>query len=203
MITSPNYLKTFVLSACSRQNSNPIPMKTIKHNNRRDFLATTIKSAILLGAGTSIAGGILNPAKAVAQTAEAALQAKIAMLGTASLQTSQLALSKASNAEVKMFAKFEAAEQETMGKILKDMGTMVPAPSAEGKAMLAKLQSLSGAAFDAAFMQGQVDTHIKLKDAVTSLMNATSSKDVKHVTSLALTSIQEHTERGKMLLTKI
>jgi putative membrane protein len=178
-------------------------MKTIKHNNRRAFLATTIKSAILLGAGTSIAGGILDPAKAVAQTAEATLQAKIAMLGTASLQTSQLALSKASNAEVKMFAKFEAAEQETMGKILKDMGTMVPAPSAEGKAMLAKLQSLNGAAFDAAFMQGQVDTHIKLKDAVTSLMNATSSKDVKHVTSLALTAIQEHTERGKMLLTKI
>jgi len=178
-------------------------MKNIKHNNRRDFLATTIKGVVVLGAGTTIAGGILNPGKAVAQTAEAALQAKIAMLGTASLQTSQLALSKASNAEVKMFAKFEAAEQETMGKILKDMGTMVPAPGAEGKAMFAKLQSLNGAAFDAAFMQGQVDTHIKLKDAVTSLMNATSSKDVKHVTSLALTSIQEHTERGKMLLAKI
>jgi hypothetical protein len=48
------------------------------------------------------------------------------MLGAASLQTSQLALNKAVNPQVKLFAKFEVAEQETMGMILKDMGTPVP-----------------------------------------------------------------------------
>jgi len=172
-------------------------------SNRREFLAKSIKTALVIGAGAPIAGGVLNPVAAMAQNADTALQAKIAMLGTASLQTSQLALTKASNAEVKMFAKFEAAEQEVMGKILKDMGTMVQTPTADGKALLTKLQSLSGEAFDRAFMQGQVDTHKKLKDAVSALMNASSNKHVKNVASLALATIQEHTERGQMLLTRI
>lgn len=178
-------------------------MKTTKTNTRRDFLATSIKTAIVLGAGASIVGNALNPIAALAQSADLTLQAKIAVLGTASLQTSQLASTKASNPDVKLFAKFEAAEQEVMGKILKDIGTLTPAPSEEGKAMLSKLQTLSGAAFDKAFMQGQVDTHKKLKDAVSALMNASSNKHIKNVTALALATIKEHTERGQMLLGKL
>jgi putative membrane protein len=178
-------------------------MKNSTENNRRDFLSKTLKGALVIGAGATIGGGLLNPLSTLAQNADAALQAKIAILGTVSLQTSELALTKASNAEVKIFAKFEAAEQQVMGMILKDMGTVVPAPSEEGKAMLTKLQSLSGAAFDKAYMQGQVDTHKKLREAVSALMSSTSDKHVKHVTSLALATIQEHTERGTMLLSRI
>lgn len=178
-------------------------MKTTHISNRRDFLSTSIKTTLVLGAGASIGGAILHPIAAVAQNADGALQTKIALLGTASLQTSQLALTKATNAEVKMFAKFEAAEQEAMAKILKDMGTVVPAPSEEGKAILSKLQSLSGNAFDKAFMQAQVDTHKKLRDAVSALKNATTKNEVKNVTGLALATIEEHTQRGQMLLGKI
>ncbi|UKT64224.1 DUF4142 domain-containing protein [Pedobacter mucosus] len=138
-------------------------MKTTNLNTRRDFLSSSLKGAVLIGAGTSFIGALSTPFEALAQNADATLQAKIAVLGTASLQTSQLALTKATNPEVKLFAKFEAAEQETMGKILKDMGTQVPAPSEEGKAMLTKLQAMSGPAFDKAFMTGQVDTHNKLR----------------------------------------
>ena len=175
-------------------------MKSLNQNSRRDFLSKSLKGTVAFGAAATFAGSLLEPIAAFSQTSDAALQAKVAVLGTASLQSSKLALTKASNPQVKMFAKFEAAEQEAMGKILKDMGTTVPAPSAEGKALLTKLQSLNGAAFDKAFMQAQVDTHKKLHTAVTSLMTASSSKDVKHVTSLALTSITEHTERGQLLL---
>jgi putative membrane protein len=178
-------------------------MERKMENSRRNFLTNTLKGAVLVGAGATFAGSLLDPMSALAQTSPTALQATIAKLGTASLQTSQLALTKASNAQVKMFAKFEAAEQVTMGKILKDMGTAVPAPSPEGKAMLTKLSSLSGAAFDKAFMQGQVETHQKLHAAVSSLMNASSDLHVKHVTSLALTTIQEHTERGQILLKQL
>jgi putative membrane protein len=178
-------------------------MKPQNENSRRDFLSKSLKGAVVLGAGATFAGALLEPMHALAQTSDAALQATIAVLGTASLQTSQLALTKASNAQVKMFAKFEAAEQLTMGKILKDMGTPTPAPSAEGTALLTKLKALNGAAFDKAFMQGQVDTHQKLHQAVSALMNATKSLHVKHVTSLALTTITEHTERGRMLLAQL
>jgi putative membrane protein len=178
-------------------------MKTRNQNTRREFLSTSIKGAMVFGTGAVIGGSILSPIAALAQNADATLQAKVAMLGTASLQTSQLALSKALNAEVKMFAKFEAAEQETMGKILKDMSTAVPAPNEEGKALLSKLQGLNGATFDKAFIQSQVDTHQKLKEAVSALMNATADQHVKHVTSLALTTIQEHTERAQLLVGKL
>jgi putative membrane protein len=180
-------------------------MNNNNENSRRAFLSTTVKGALILGTGASALGALLQPASAFAQTggSEAGLKSKILALGTASLQTSKLALTKATNAQVKLFAKFEAAEQETIGTILKEMGTTAPAPDAEGQALLAKLQKLSGAAFDKAFMQGQVETHLKLKAAVTALKNASSNAQVKHVTSLALATIQEHTERGQMLLTQL
>ena len=176
-------------------------METSNFNSRRDFLSKSVKGAVLVG-GTTFLGNVLNPLATSAKSADPVLQAKVAQLGTASLQSSQLALTKATNADVKMFAKFEAAEQETMGKILKDMGTVVPAPSPEGTALLTKLRSLNGAAFDRAFMQAQVETHQKLHQAVSAL-NASGDQHVKHVTSLALTTIMEHTERGQMLLSKL
>jgi putative membrane protein len=178
-------------------------MKNMTENSRRDFLGKSLKSAVLVGAGATFAGSLLSTITASAQGTSAALQSKIAMLGTASLQTSQLALTKATNPQVKLFAKFEAAEQKVMGKILKDMKTTVPAPGPEEKALLTKLQSLTGAAFDKAFMQGQVDTHKKLFTNVSALNNASSDLHVKHVTSLALTTIQEHTELGQLLLAKL
>jgi|GEM_PF-4883015 len=180
-------------------------MKNV-NENRRDFLARSLKGAVVIGASAGFAGTLFGPLTALAQTgnaSDAALRSKIAVLGTASLKTSQLAQAKASDAQVKLFAKFEAAEQETMGKILKDMGTTVPAPSPEGEALLTKLQSLGGSDFDKAFMQGQVETHRKLHEAVAALNKASKDSHVKHVTSLALTTIQEHTERGQMLLSQL
>lgn len=178
-------------------------MKTKNQNSRRKFLSVSIKSTMILGGAATLGGSILTPILSMAQNADAVFQTKIAKLGTASLQTSELALTKASNVEVKMFAKFEVAEQQAISNILKDMGTVVPAPSEEGKAILTMLKSLSGLDFDKAFMQAQVDTHKKLKEAVTALMNASTNKYVKHISSLALGTIQEHTERGQMLLHKL
>ncbi|RYE30071.1 MAG: DUF4142 domain-containing protein [Sphingobacteriaceae bacterium] len=174
-------------------------------NSRRQFLTKSIKSAALLGTGATFIGTLIEPVAVMAQpgSSDASYRAKIAMLGTASLQTSQLALTKATNPQVKLFAKFEAAEQQTIGSILKDMGTPDTAPDAEGKALFAKLQGLSGSAFDKAFMQGQVQTHQKLHSVVTAYKNASKDMHVKHLTSLALATIEEHTERGQMLVKQL
>ncbi|GAA4904721.1 DUF4142 domain-containing protein [Mucilaginibacter defluvii] len=179
-------------------------MKNNTYNTRRSFLSKSVKGAAILGTAATFFSSVLNPFAALADKADYAdpAAARILALGTASLQTSQLALTKASNAQVKLFAKFEAAEQQTMGMILKEMG-VTATPDAEGKALLASLQKLSGAAFDKAFMQGQVTTHLKLKDAVTAYKNSSSDVHVKHLTSLALATIQEHTERGRLLLSQL
>jgi putative membrane protein len=178
-------------------------MKDLTKNPRRDFLVKSLKGAALIGASATFAGSLIEPMSALAQTGSPELQAKVAMLGATSLQTSQLALTKASNPQVKMFAKFEAAEQETMGKILKDMGTAVPAPPADAKALLTKLQSMSGSGFDKAFMQSQVEAHQRLHEAVSALNASSNDMHVKHVTSLALTTITEHTERAQLLVTQL
>jgi putative membrane protein len=179
-------------------------MKNTNENSRREFLTKSVKGAAIIGAGATFMGSLLDPMASMAQgTSDASYRARIAALGTASLQTSKLALTKATNPQVKLFAKFEAAEQEVMGKILKDMGTTVPSPNPDGKELLANLQKLSGAAFDKAFMQGQVQTHQKLHTAVSTYMNASSNPNVKHITSLALTTITEHTERGQMILRQL
>jgi putative membrane protein len=174
-------------------------------NSRRQFVTKSIKSAALVGAGATFIGTLLESATVIAQPgpSDAAYRSKIAMLGTASLQTSQLALTKATNPQVKLFAKFEAAEQQTIGTILKDMGTPDVAADTEGKVLFTKLQGLSGSAFDKAFMEGQVQTHQKLHQAVTAYKNSSKDKQVKHLTSLALATIEEHTERGQMLVKQL
>ena len=90
-----------------------------------------------------------------------------------------------------------------MGKILKEKGTTVAAPVAEQKALLSKLQSSSGKAFDQAFMQGQLNTHKQLYETVSALMKSSQDNHVRHLTSLALATITEHTERAQILLGKI
>jgi len=172
--------------------------------SRREFLLTSVKSSLLVGAGVGVLGSLLKPFTAKAQTggADAQHRAKIGALGATSLQASKLALTKAANPKVKMFAKFEAAEQEAMGQILKDAGT-VPAPDAAGKEDIITLQKLSGAAFDKAFMTAQVKTHQKLNIAVTAYQASTGSPQIKHFANLALSTIKEHTERGQMLLSEL
>lgn len=174
-------------------------MKTLNQNSRRDFLSTTVKSAVLLSAGTTLAASVFSSEVFAQQTAQA-IQTKVAMLGQLSLQTSRLAIDKASHAEVKNFATFEAAEQEAMAKVLKDLGTPAPVIPATEKAVLIALQTASGAAFDKAFMQAQVDTHKKLHQAVSQLSSSSNNAHIKHVAALALTTITEHTERGQALL---
>jgi len=175
-------------------------MENLQQTSRRNFLSGSVKSAVLVGAGASFAGSFLDPVSAVAQNNDTTLKAKSALLGALSLQTSQLAVSRATHQEVKRFAKFEAAEQEVMGKILKEMGTVVPLSGTDEKAAVAKLQSLNGAGFDKAFMQAQVMTHQKLHEAVSAWMGASKDAHVKHVSSLALATITEHTERAKFII---
>jgi putative membrane protein len=179
-------------------------MKNSFENSRRNFLSQSIKGAAIISAGATFTGTLFDATDSAAQSKpDTDFRARIAALGTASLQTSKLALSKATNPQVKLFAQFEAAEQEAMGKILKDMGTAVPSPNPDGKELLANLQKMSGSAFDKEFMQGQVQTHQKLHQAVSAYMNGSNDKNVKHITSLALTTITEHTERGQMLLKQL
>jgi len=180
-------------------------------NSRRDFLSKSVAGTLLISGGISSVGALLQSFTTTSNTAiaEAEFRSRLLQLGTRSLLTAQLAQANASNAKVKMFATFEAEEQKTIAMVLKEMNTPVLPPDATSQEALAKLKSASGAAFDTAFMKAQVDTHEALKTLTSSYISSAQGKNTmpdmhtRHLASLALATITEHTARAKSLLSEL
>ena len=97
------------------------------------------------------------------------------MVGSVALQTSEIALQKAQDEDVKQFAKFEADEQKGLAEVLRSMlepaGTAspqgaagaAPQPDQKHAAMIQKLQQeKAGDAFDKDYVKGQLEGHREL-----------------------------------------
>src|ERR1700743_3559763 len=75
---------------------------------------------------------------------------------TLSLETSQIAVGKATNAMVREFAGFELTEAIAVTSVLKDLGTSMPMLDADAKMILEKVQSTpKGAEFDQYYITAQ------------------------------------------------
>ena len=185
-------------------------MKNNNQNGRREFLSTSLKGSLLVMAGMSSATVLQSfaPADIAAET-EAEFRTKLGMLGNLSLMSSEIALSKASNPQVKKFAKCEADEQRAISSVLKELNTPTPAMDAKGKAVMNKLNAASGAAFDKAFMQSQHETHQQLKSLTGDFVKRTAGKNgmpdrhTRHLATVSHPTIIEHTEKSKMLLDEL
>ncbi|MDB5592007.1 DUF4142 domain-containing protein [Enterovirga sp.] len=119
---------------------------------------------------------------------------KTLMAGTVALQTSDIAMQKASNAGVKQFAKFEHDEQTTIAEVLRSMdASLKPAPDPKMADMVQKLQSAqAGAAFDKMYVTGQIEGHQNLLAIQEEYLKG--GKDVHHtgMAKLARAMIREH-----------
>jgi len=140
------------------------------------------------------------------------------MVGSLSLATSRVAATKASDAMVKDFAKWETAEQETIADILKSMemngkaeGALKPPSDADveamldpsGKASLDKLKSASGTAFDKEYVTAQLDGHRKLLSIQEDYLKVGQNREHLSVTKLARGQIKEHIDHLEMLRSKL
>ncbi len=180
--------------------------------NRREFLKTSVKGAAVLGVGLSSLS-FLTTAQAAADKADVSMPGdkkpvtneelfRMGVIGPAelSLVTSQLALEKATDKDVKEFAGFEHTEAIAVTSVLKQLGTAVPAPDAKAKATLEKLQAAGkGAEFDKAYIMAQYENHVFLRDhAEDYLKRAEGGKDGaaelqgQHLATLALATFKEH-----------
>ncbi|WP_256006909.1 DUF4142 domain-containing protein [Pedobacter deserti] len=181
-------------------------MKTLIQNPRRDFLSTSLKGSLLVMAGMSSVTLLQSFAPAEADQSEAAFRSQLGLLGSLSLMTSEIAVRKAMNPKVKLFAKCEVAEQTALATVLKDLNTPIPAMDAKGQAIIEKLNAASGAAFDKAFMQAQHETHQQLKSLTGDFIKSTEGKTgmpdkhTRHIATVSHPTITEHTEKSKMLL---
>lgn len=184
-------------------------MKTMTQNSRRDFLSTSVKGSLLVMAGLSTTGVLQSFTSVEYAETEAEFRAKLGMLGNLSLMTSQLALNKAGNSKVKMFAECEAEEQKAISAVLTEMNTPKPVLDAKGKAVMDKLNAASGPDFDKAFMQAQHDTHLQLKSLTGDFIKSTAGKSgmpdmhTRHIATVSHPTITEHTQKSKMLLTEL
>jgi len=113
-------------------------------------------SAAAIGSAAMVAGRAFAQTGTVDETKLPAL-----MGGDFATATSQLALDKTGNASVRTFAELEIAEQAATAEAF---GSEPGAAglSQEHSAMLAQLEALEGAEFDAMYLDGQIKGHNEL-----------------------------------------
>lgn len=124
------------------------------------------------------------------------------LLGSIALETSRIAKDKAQDDDVKEFAAFEIAEQETIAEILRSMPmqgagsanpSAAPQMDAKSREMVQKLQSAqAGKAFDREYVQGQIDGHRQLLAAQEDYLKAGRNREHVAIAKLARTTIKEH-----------
>ena len=132
---------------------------------------------------------------------------KAAQGGLAEVQLGQLATEKADSSEVKQFGQRMVDDHTKANDQLKQVasqkGITVPDQlSAKDAATKARLEKLSGKAFDRAYMSDMVTDHTK--DVSEFRMESKNAKDpdVKNFASQTLPTLQEHLKEAKSIAPK-
>jgi putative membrane protein len=130
-------------------------------------------------------------------------------IGSLSLALSRIAEPKVRAAKLREFARFEIAEQETVGDVLKSLqdprlpikGT-VPSPSdaeveqhipAQDRELVEKMRTApAGSDFDRDYVKAQTDGHEKLLRIQEDYLSSGQNRDAVHVSKLVRGMIKEH-----------
>lgn len=133
---------------------------------------------------------------------------KAAQGGLAEVQLGQLAVQKASNPDVKAFGQKMVDDHQKANDQLKDAAgkenfAMPTAPAAKDKAEAARLEKLSGAAFDKAYIAHEVADH--KKDVAEFQHEAKSGQDeqIKNFAQQTLPTLQEHLKLAQQTQVKL
>jgi putative membrane protein len=151
-------------------------------------------------------------ARAQAAASQSASSADTAFLqtagrdGQAEVALARLAQRKASNDDVKNFAAHLQRDHEKANSELTSLArskkVTVPAMSAEQGATRDRLDKLSGAEFDRAYISEMIDAHQKAIDAFTNGSNSADA-DVKAFASSTLPTLKEHLSDAQKLQQKL
>lgn len=185
--------------------------------NRLGFMLSTALMCITLlaatataqntNSGTSMRNDNSNMSSVSSMDRKFAMTA--AMGGMAEVETARLALQKASSDEVKQYAQkmiddHTAANAELM-QIASTKGITLPtAPDAKHRAMMAKMEKLSGAAFDREYimMAGHKD-HQKMEKLFRDESMRGRDADLKAFAAKTLPVVQQHLQMARDLHDKM
>jgi putative membrane protein len=172
----------------------------------------TIPFALSMALGAAIAA---RPSAALAQSSMASQTASAADTtflqtagrdGQAEVALARLAQRKTSNDDVKNFAAHLQSDHEKANSQLTSLArsktVTVPAMSAEQGATRDRLDKLSGAEFDRAYISEMIAAHQKAIDAFTNGANSADA-DVKAFASSTLPTLKDHLSEAQKLQQKL
>jgi putative membrane protein len=139
--------------------------------------------------------------KPEASTDEAFAQ-KVAVGGTAEIALAAMAKQKAASAEVKKLAGRLHDDHTKVSQDLKQIAskngwTLKTAPGAEQEALKSKLEKLSAAAFDRAYVDAMVEHHEKNIQAFEQQASTGTNDDLKRFASSTLPTLKTHLEMAR------
>jgi putative membrane protein len=128
--------------------------------------------------------------------------------GLAEVQMANLALQKATNADVKAFAQRMSTDHSKSNGEIAEFATakglaLATELSGDPKSALEHLTSLSGAAFDKAYMQHMVEDHEKAVAAFDKASTSATDMDLKAWAGRTLPTLKEHLELAKQTARKV
>jgi putative membrane protein len=124
------------------------------------------------------------------------------------VQLAQMAESRASNQQVKDYAKKLVQDHQNLNQQMQSFMSQnsmsMPQPmTAEQQQMKSRLQGLSGSQFDKAFIDGAVEGHQKDVSAVQQHIQTAQDDQVKQLLEKALPVLQQHLQMAKQLQSQL
>jgi putative membrane protein len=160
-----------------------------------------------MGAGDSAGGAMAGAA------GDPAIMGTINTSNAAEITTSELALERATNAQVKSYARDMIAEHRTMQKEADQLAQKVQTPAQPaGKAdqmqgmvtaSVDSMKALSGAQFDQKYMAFQVQSHQMTLDNLRRFENQAQNAELKAMITKAIPAVQGHLERAQKIQTSL
>ena len=129
---------------------------------------------------------------------------QVAIGNNAEVMAGQLAATKATNAGVKAFGQMMATEHRQAQLDLKALAasvgrTVSDTVDAEHQALMARLNSLSGTAFDTAYINSQVRDHQKTQTTFQTEISSGNNNQVQNYATQYLPHIQMHLQKADSL----
>lgn len=120
------------------------------------------------------------------------------------IQTSQLALQRSRNQDVRAFAQHMIQEHTNSSKqlmqIAQQKGVTLPKDvGPDNRPLLTRLSSLSGAAFDRAYMEGQVQAHAKTQAEYQRYLNQGQDPQLRAFANTVLPIVTGHLQMARTM----
>jgi putative membrane protein len=140
----------------------------------------------------------IKPTDAPLSSADQKLMTQVAMGGMMQLQISEVAVKMATSPEVKAIAEAEVAEQAGLATKLKEISaakkmSLPSEPDAKTQKMVEKLQGMSGAEFDRAYLkESGVAGHEMLNKTMQTVSSTATDPALKAIATASLPLIKTH-----------